>query len=288
VRLVQHLRRHPGDAVVVAVAIAGQIDVWVGIDNPSPGLAVLVLAWSLVLLARRRFPLAAPLASWALIVVGAFVWEADVEEGYYALLGGVLDTYWIGADNERRRAIPGGLAAFALAQVVNRQFTEGGLSASDIVFVALLVGVPLTVGQAFRARAEQSRAVADRAARAAVERLAREQASIASERGRIARELHDVVGHSISVMTIQAGAARLLLDRDPAGAQGPLTAIEETGGETLAELRRLVGVLGEPDAGVELAPQPGLAELDRRRAAGRADRRGHPDDAFAGPRPRHV
>jgi len=85
---------------------------------------------------------------------------------------------------------------------------------------------------------------------------------VAEERARIARELHDMIGHAISVITVQAGAARLQLDHDPQRAREPLMAIEETGHETLAEMRRLIGILrdmGEPG----LAPQPGMAQLDR-------------------------
>ena len=85
---------------------------------------------------------------------------------------------------------------------------------------------------------------------------------MAEERARIARELHDMIGHAISVITVQAGAARLQLDHDPQRAREPLMAIEETGHETLAEMRRLIGILrdmGEPG----LAPQPGMAQRER-------------------------
>jgi signal transduction histidine kinase len=92
--------------------------------------------------------------------------------------------------------------------------------------------------------------------------------AVAEERARIARELHDVVAHSVSVMVVQAGAARRLVDGDPAKARQALTSIESTGRQALAEMRRLLGVLRRDgddrigEAAGNLAPQPSLADLD--------------------------
>jgi signal transduction histidine kinase len=105
--------------------------------------------------------------------------------------------------------------------------------------------------------------------------LARERTAhlaVAEERARIARELHDVVAHGLSVIAIQADGAEAALDRDPALARRPLSAIRQSAEESLAEMRRLLGVLREDGAGADLAPQPGLAQLpalvERTRAAG--------------------
>ena len=96
------------------------------------------------------------------------------------------------------------------------------------------------------------------------------------ERRRIAREMHDLVAHSMSVMVVQAGGARRILDRDPARALEAATRIERTGREALGEMRHLLGVLNRPEARAALAPQPTLAELGelvaRARAAGLPDR----------------
>jgi len=82
------------------------------------------------------------------------------------------------------------------------------------------------------------------------------------ERRRIARELHDVIAHTVSVMTVQAGAARLLLDDDPARAIGPLRSIEETGRQALTEIHHLLGVTSDDAADVPFGPRPGIANLD--------------------------
>ncbi len=96
--------------------------------------------------------------------------------------------------------------------------------------------------------------------------------AVAEERARIARELHDVVAHGLSVIAIQADGAEAALDHDPSLARKPLAAIRRSAEESLAEMRRLLGVLREDDAGADLAPQPGLAQLpglvERARAAG--------------------
>ena len=103
-------------------------------------------------------------------------------------------------------------------------------------------------------------------------RAEREAAAVLGERTRIARELHDVVAHDVSVMLVQAAAAKRTVPADPERARAAIAAVEETGREALGELRRLLGVLRRGDEELALAPQPSLerigALVERMRAAG--------------------
>ena len=120
-------------------------------------------------------------------------------------------------------------------------------------------------------------------ARRAEHDCARRRLAVAEERARIARELHDVVAHGVSVIAIQADAAEAALERDPALAQAPLHAIRASAAEALGDMRRLLGVLREEEDGNEITPQPGLAQLEplleragRRRASSHAHAAGKP------------
>jgi signal transduction histidine kinase len=128
----------------------------------------------------------------------------------------------------------------------------------------LVAGIGLWfAGSAVRDRQLRADILEERASRLERERELSTRVALADERQRIARELHDVVAHSVSVMVVQAGAARTLLTRQPKQSEQALLAVESSGREALGELRRLLGLLTEADAEPALAPQPGLDQLDR-------------------------
>jgi len=141
---------------------------------------------------------------------------------------------------------------------------------------ALLAGPALlawVLGDSMRSRRAYYASLEDRAARLERERDAQAQIAAAAERARIARELHDVVAHNVSVMVVQADGASYALGADPDRAREALAAISATGRQALAEMRRLLGVLRREEGGPsELAPQPGIGELgellDQARSAG--------------------
>jgi signal transduction histidine kinase len=123
--------------------------------------------------------------------------------------------------------------------------------------------VPLwLVGNAIRSRQLRADAFEDRATRLEREREQVTQAALAEERARIARELHDVVAHNVSVMIVQAGAARHVLKTSPEQATGALRAVEASGREAMAELRHLLGLLSPDGGDMGLAPQPGVEQLE--------------------------
>ncbi|HTC86445.1 MAG TPA: histidine kinase dimerization/phosphoacceptor domain-containing protein, partial [Candidatus Acidoferrum sp.] len=131
------------------------------------------------------------------------------------------------------------------------------------VFAPVLLAVPgWLAGDMIRMRRLAVLEAAILAAEQARRREATLREAAREERRHMARELHDIIAHSVSVMVIQAGAARQVVENDPHRATESLLAIEATGREAMTELRRIVGVLGEEGEGVDLAPQPGVAQLD--------------------------
>ncbi|WNV76621.1 histidine kinase [Geodermatophilus sp. DSM 44513] len=138
---------------------------------------------------------------------------------------------------------------------------EGGVS--DYVAVSLLYGGPWAVGRIIRDRTARAVEAAARAERAEVEREQAAARAVADERARIARELHDVVSHSISVITVQTQAVRRRLATDHQREADDLRAVEATARQAMAEMRRLFGILRADGERPSLAPQPGLDQLDR-------------------------
>ena len=120
----------------------------------------------------------------------------------------------------------------------------------------------LTAGVGVWLAGDAVRGLEERSRRLERERELVTQVAVAGEQARIARELHDIVAHSVSIMVVQAGAARRLIAGSPERAAEALQTVEESGREALTELRQLLGVLGEQSQEASLAPQPGLGQLD--------------------------
>jgi signal transduction histidine kinase len=155
-------------------------------------------------------------------------------------------------------------AAIALAvgfAAVGTQLS-GGIGPWFGFLAATIVGL-YEVGNAARSHEIRTQELEERDARHVVEREAQAARAADEERGRIARELHDVIAHNVSVMVVQAAAAGRIVDRDPIEARRSLEAIESTGRQALAEMRRLLGVLRRDDEPLLSDPQPSLARLPR-------------------------
>ena len=127
----------------------------------------------------------------------------------------------------------------------------------------MLFAIAWLAGFALRERAAQAEAAEERAIQAEREREENARRAVFEERVRIARELHDVVAHHVSMMGVQAGAARVVIDRDRGKAKEALSAIESSSREAVAELHRLLGFLRQAGDRDDLAPQPGLGQLSR-------------------------
>jgi signal transduction histidine kinase len=254
------LRRHILDALLLLLVATAEIKVWiVPWSGPKAVFIVASLLWTLPLLLRRRLPFAAPVFAFAVQAGSAF---ADPTLGAEATASlALLLAFWVvGAHNERPQAIAGTAIGFASIAVVARVDERLGLE--EAVSGILFGGAVSVIAYALQRRGKRTAELEERAALLEREREDTERAAVAEERRRIARELHDVIAHSVTLMTVQAGAARLLLAENPERAREPVLSVEETGRHALAELRRLLGILRPDQSEASLAPQPGLARID--------------------------
>jgi signal transduction histidine kinase len=168
--------------------------------------------------------------------------------------------FWVlGYHNERNQLLAGLALGFASLLVIADQDVR--LEASDLVSAIVTSAAVAIVAYFLRRRTRHASELEEQAARLDRERGHRARAAVAAERRRIARDLHDVIAHSISVMTVQAGAARLVLAEEPQRAREPLLAVERTGRQSLAEMRRLVGILRPVETETAPSPRASLAAL---------------------------
>jgi signal transduction histidine kinase len=237
--------------------------------GPVAANAAVALLYTLPFAWRR----AQPLATVACVLAGALVMAhllTPIQHLMVPLLAVLLAAYSCGAYQDAARAWASvALIAAGMVGVITSMPSQGP---ADYFFPTLFMTVAWLTGRAVRSGARLTEALHETAARAAEEHDDELRRAAADERRRIARELHDLVAHSMSVMVVQAGGARRILDRDPARALEAAERIERAGREALAEMRHLLGVLHPADEPPALAPPPTLAELDaliaRARAAG--------------------
>jgi signal transduction histidine kinase len=222
------------------------------------GLAVVSGA---ALLFIRRYPFAAPIVSLTGLAISLFLVQPYVvEDTNSTFLVAILFLPWcLGTYNDTPKAIAGLFVAEALGILANIRF---GQYLGDFIWVGAFIAVSWTTGFVLSRRAEYAKEMAERARRLEQEQRDASERAVTEERQRIARELHDVIAHSVSVMTVQTGAVRRLLRPDQEKERQALETVEETGRQALTEMRRLVGLLREQGAMPEFSPQPGMATID--------------------------
>jgi signal transduction histidine kinase len=254
------LERHAfaSDAVLAAaLAVLVLTDLWTSGDYFSGPRAIYVsaaLLMTLPLAWRRRAPL--PVLA---VVMGALVFEAvgvgSAPTSDTPLIAWLLAIYTVAAHCGRAGAFVGLAISLAAGTV--------WIGPDDIFFPLVVFGGAWLAGRLVRQRHVHAVAVEERAAALEREREANARAAAADERARIARELHDILAHSLSLIVVQAGAERMAFGTDRATKTEALEAIEKTGREALAETRRLLGILRADDEALPRGPQPTLAELER-------------------------
>jgi signal transduction histidine kinase len=265
--LLRLARRYWFDALVIAGIGVGLAGVVVGQGRtggptgPAWFDALAIVAILSPLFARRRFPFGAPVAVGAVIVLTTFVDARLAPFAFVTFLAGCAAVFLMGLLRDRSLAAAGLALAVGVEALVAYKDPKGNLGAfiATTVVLAILWTIAFALGRKFQ-EADEAK---ERASRAEREREERAQTAVTEERARIARELHDVVGHSVSVMTVQASAVRRLLRPDQERERDALLIVEKTGREALAEMRRMVGVLRRPEEAPALAPQPSIEHLDK-------------------------
>lgn len=259
-------RTYAFDALVVAVALGGALEVVIRQDaanapDSSVWFAAPAIAFlALPLLARRRYPFAAPASLWVIAAALSFVDGGLVTFTASASIAGLAAAFLLG--NLRDATLTRAGLVLTLGSSALLIYNDPDHSAAQLVFTPLLFGTGWLAGFALRERAEEAEAAEARAAQAEREREGAARIAVAEERARIARELHDIVAHAVSVMVLQVGAVRHKLPAELAADKDALGDVERAGRSALGEMRRLLGAMRDENGDVALAPQPGLDGLD--------------------------
>lgn len=270
-RLYDFLRRHPtGVDTFWALPLLGLSGLWVVFDlhgSERALSAIFAIGLCLVVALRRKAPVKMLLLT-AAIGVGQLLAGIETMPADFAMF---VIAYTVASSPTvprwaSRCALAGALGGPALSAVRFRSaFNQR--SVGESIFFAVLLTVPFVLawvlGDSMRTRRAYWAQLEEKAARLEKEREAQSRIAVAAERARIARELHDVVAHNVSVMVVQADGAAYVLDAAPEQTRQALETISGTGRQALAEMRRLLGVLrtGEQPESGEYVPQPGVEQL---------------------------
>ena len=244
--------------LAVGLAAVAELELFLlHLDYERSLFVPLMLLVPLALIWRTRFPLAVLVLNMAAWIVIDLYTPANEDPLTLAIALGIV-VYSVGAHTGGQRAVVGAalVAAMALlATVVD--WNQGSFAdlLGNLTFFTAIFGGTWLAGLAIRRRRGRERALI-------LEREEKARVAVLEERTRIARELHDVVAHAISVIVLQARGARHALGGEPDDARNALDAIEQTATQALREMRRLLGLLRADDEEVALAPQPSLAHLE--------------------------
>jgi signal transduction histidine kinase len=257
-------RRYWFEVLIALLAIEAMSEVVVGRDSPdAPTLWFALLLIAIVVspvFARRRFPFAAPATYWLLAAGISFVnwWVLPFAHSLFVV--GMAVAFLLGNLRDDLRAGIG--LAVVVGSAVTLDYQIPSHTHAELVFVPMEFAISWLAGFAVRERAVKAEAAEERATAAERERDAAARIAVAEERARIARELHDVVAHAVSVMVLQVGAVRHKLPDELDEDREALTGVEKAGRTALVEMRRLLAAMRSDGDGAELTPQPGLDGLE--------------------------
>ena len=260
------LSKHGLDLLIVVAAVDSAVSTASRDDAGHPTGAMLwfevfaVSAVVLTLLGRRRFPFAAPAVTWLLSAVLSFADGLLIVDKAGLFVAGMGAAVLLGNLARETQARVGLAIVLGGAAIVI--YNDPNHAAGELIFTPVLFAMGWLVGFALRERTKQTEAAEERAARAEREREAAARVAVAEERGRIARELHDVVAHAVSVMVLQVGAVRHRMPETDTEDRDTLKNVEHAGRTALAEMRRLLNAMRDDGDELELLPHPGLDNLD--------------------------
>jgi signal transduction histidine kinase len=265
-RLWSFARSHGLDLLIVIAAIESALEVALRHDalrapRTTPWLVVPAAAMlALPLLGRRRWRFGAPVSVWLLGAAFSFVDGRLIEFSAGITTAGMAASFLLG---NVRDAVQGRIGlAVVLSSAAIIVYNDPNHAAGDFLVLPALFGIAWLAGFALRGRAAQAEAADERASHAEREREAAARIAVAEERARIARELHDIVAHAVSVIVLQVGAVRHNLPATMGEDKDALQGVEQTGRTALAEMRHLLGAMRPDGDDLDLAPQPGLDSLD--------------------------
>jgi signal transduction histidine kinase len=262
-RLESLAREHWYELMIGALLTAAMLELILGRDSAPmslryavPLVAVLVAP----LFARSRYPFAGPASYWLIATAISFI-DGELIPFMVSLFPvGLVSAFLLGNQRDLRRAWAG--LAIVLAGITTIVYNIPGHLAAELIVIPVDFGIAWAAGFALRERAQQAEAAEIRATQAEREREAAARVAVAEERARIARELHDIVAHAVSVMVLQVGAIRHQLPVVLEEEKDALRGVEQAGRRALTEMRRLLAAMRREGEEAELVPQPGLDGLD--------------------------
>lgn len=252
--------------MIVVAAVGGVVEELLRSDDPhvsrsAPIVGALsALLLVLPLLARRRSPFLAPAWLWLLAAALSFLDGRLVVSSTGIYAAGMVAAFLIGSLHDERQGRIGLVIVAGSAAII--ALNDPGHPFTEILLVPATFALAWLGGFATRERTVQALRAEERAVHAEREREGAARIAVAEERARIARELHDIVAHAVSVMVLQVGAVRHRLPDGFGEDVEALRGVEETGRSALGEMRHLLGAMRRDEDGPDLAPQPGLDRLD--------------------------
>jgi signal transduction histidine kinase len=254
------------ELLIGALGVVAMIELIVGRNSPGAPSTSLRYAVPVVgllvapLFARRRFPFAAPAAYWVAASAISFFDGVLIPFMVSLFPIGLVAAFLLGNSRDAHRAWAG--LAIVLGGITTVVYNIPGHLTAELIVIPVDFGIAWAAGFTLRERAEKAEAAETRAIQAERDRETATRIAVAEERARIARELHDVVAHAVSVMVLQVGAVRHQLPDSRAEDRDALKGVERAGRTALGEMRRLLAAMRRDGDDVEFRPQPGLDGLD--------------------------